>query len=142
MRDPEELVRELENALSSPAADSLREEILEEQRDAALETMRDGGVSAQDAEVLYDYLRKKWTGGRMVLAEVLLDDAEALIRANEWTTLAKKGERPRYLVRHGQSIVQATLYQDTGDIQLYLAGRGPMSLNSIQQLWQILSEPT
>lgn len=134
----EQLIADLEEGIASPAAEYLRSRILSGDKAKALEAMAEERMTGQDAEDLYTYCRAKWLGKRLAIVEVPSEQAEELVRKNLPSKDEFDGYGPSYLVRRGDSVVNAYAVDLAGRLWLNLGGRDRIEVKDVPQLWMVI----
>lgn len=137
----EQLIADLEDGIASPAAEYLRSRILAGDKPEALKALADERMTGQDAEDLYAYCRQKWLGKRLALVEVPAEQAEEVVRKNLHSETEFDGYGPNYLVRRGESVMNAFSMERAGRLWLNLGGRDRVEVKDVPQLWMVVELP-
>jgi hypothetical protein len=77
-----------------------------------------------------------------VFVELDIKRAEGLVLQAEAAAHAQGSEPPRYLLRYGPSLAQATVYSHDRGVEFYMNGQGRIALKRLHQIWRIDRVPT
>jgi hypothetical protein len=134
----EQLIADLEDGMASPAAQYLHSRILAGDKAEALKALAEERMTGQDAEDLYAYCRQKWLGKRLALVEIPPEQAEEIVRKNLPSEDMFDGYGPNYLVRRGESVMNAFSMERAGRLWLSLGGRDRVEVKDVSQLWIVV----
>lgn len=139
MSNATEMLSELEGTISSPAASALRTYVLRGDRARALQIFQDERFSLEQAEELYSYCKKLWSGADVDLVEIPLERAAQTFAALSAAAGPDCLNPPRYIIRDGLRLFESGAYLENGKWHVFLSGEGFVSLSRIRQLWHIQS---
>jgi hypothetical protein len=132
-----DLLAELEDCISRPAAEDLRECVIRDNRAGALEIIQGERFSLEHAEILYDYCRVQWGGIDVDLVEIPMAKATETLAMLDAAAGDDENRRPRYVVRDGTRLTSTWASFERGEWCIFLRESGYVPLSRIRQLWHI-----
>jgi hypothetical protein len=137
----EDVLDDLLSHMASPPAQALHQYVLAGERDSALEILVEEGLSSKAAARLYAHCAVKWGGTDVDLVEIPLVEALATVQRQASEVRAADIAKPRYLLRHGQSLFESAAYFEGDSVEFYKGETGPLSLTQVKQMWAMVPRP-
>lgn len=134
----EEIGSSLHKSMSSWDWYCFTDAVKDGEKESALATMRQKGLSDADAESLYARYAKLWAGEDVVYTEIPVADMADTIARMKAECEATGADEPQCLVRFGHEVAQARLFprhDDGGEV--FVTNCGPVKVVRVKQFWLI-----